>query len=355
MATKEKDLLYTVKRLQDFMTSVFMALGFPESDARTCATRMVESDLRGVDTHGIFRLPHYCKRIQGGAINLHPRVRPVRENAVTALVDGDNGMGHVTLTAVAELAIRKASESGLAWVGAFNTNHAGAASVYTTMMLPHDMIGLYMTVANANHMPPWGGVDIMLGTNPISFTIPAGEEPPIALDMATTVSSYGKIKLAAQKGEPIPAGWMVDRKGQPLTDPRRASEGFLLPIGGYKGYGLNVVIGMLSGVLNGALFGKSVVDFTKDMTTPQNGGHMIFAMRVDNFQPVDAFKREMDRMIREIRDSQRMEGVDRIWLPGEIEHYKTIERRKNGIPIAPAVVDGLRELAKELKLSDRLD
>ena len=176
-----------------------------------------------------------------------------------------------------------------------------------------------------------------------------------ALDMATTVSSYGKIKLAAQKGESIPVGWMVDRKGQPLTDPRRAGEGFLVPIGGYKGYGLNVIIGMLAGVLNGALFGRGIVDFTKEASTAQNGGHMIFAMRVDNFQPVEAFKREMDRVIREIRDSKRMEGVDRIWLPGEMEFRTAIERRKHGIPISRAVVEGLRQLAKELNLPDRLE
>jgi len=212
-----------------------------------------------------------------------------------------------------------------------------------------------MTVANANHMAPWGGVELILGTNPISVAIPAGEEPPIALDMATTVSSYGKIKLAAQKGEAIPVGWMVDRKGHPITDPQRSHEGFLLPIGAYKGYGLNVVIGMLAGVLNGAAFGRDVVDFNKDLATPNNGGHAIFAMRVDCFRPVDEFKREMDRSIREIRTSERMEGVDRIWLPGEMEFHKIRERRAHGIPVAPAVVRQLRQLASELHLPVSLD
>jgi L-2-hydroxycarboxylate dehydrogenase (NAD+) len=212
-----------------------------------------------------------------------------------------------------------------------------------------------MTVANGNHMPPWGGVEPILGTNPISVAIPAGDEPPIVLDMATTVTSQGKVKLAAQKGEPIPAGWMIDRKGQPLTDPKRASEGFLLPIGTYKGYGLNVIIGMLAGVLNGAAFGRCVVDFNKDFTSKNNSGHAILAMRADNFQPVDTFKKEMDRTIREIRESDRMEGVDRIWLPGEIEFYKARERQENGIPLALAVVEQLREIAAALNLPDRLE
>jgi LDH2 family malate/lactate/ureidoglycolate dehydrogenase len=354
MAEGHEERVFPAKRLEDFIVGALTTLQVPEGDARTSAARMVEADLRGVDTHGIFRLPHYCRRVRAGGINVKPTVRAVRENAVTALVDGDNAMGHVVMTFATELAIRKAAGSGLAWVGVRNSNHAGPAAVYSTMPVVHDMIGMYMTVANANHMAPWGGVELILGTNPISIAIPAGEEPPIALDMATTVSSYGKIKLAAQKGESIPAGWMVDRQGQPLTDPRRSEEGFLLPIGGYKGYGLNVVIGMLAGVLNGASFGRNVVDFNKDLATPNNGGHMILAMRVDNFRPVGEFKREMDRVIREIRSSERMAGVDRIWLPGEMEFEKIRERRKNGIPVAASTVEQLRQLAVELNLADRL-
>ncbi len=177
----------------------------------------------------------------------------------------------------------------------------------------------------------------------------------MVLDIATTVTAYGKVKLAAQKGESIPVGWMVDRKGQPLTDPKRAAEGFLLPIGTYKGYGLNVIIGLLAGVLNGAAFGRNVVDFNTDFVTRNNSGHMILAMRVDNFQPADTFKKEMDRVIREIRESERMEGVDRIWLPGEMEFCMVRERLANGIPLAPAVVEGLQKLAGTLNVSDRLE
>ena len=355
MASDGTTRSFPAKRLETFIASAFGSLGFPERDASICAARMIEADLRGVDTHGIFRLPHYCQRIRAGGVNLHPNVHAVRENAVTALVDGDNAMGHIVLTYAMQLAIRKASEAGLAWIGTFNGNHAGCAGVYSTMPLAHDMIGVYMTVANGNHMPPWGGVERILGTNPISFAIPAGKEPPIALDIATTVVAQGKVKLAAQKGETMPVGWMIDRKGQPLTDPKRSGEGFLLPIGGYKGYGLNVVIGMLAGVLNGATFGRNVVDFTKDVATKNNSGHMILAMRVDNFQPVEAFKKEMDRVIREIRESERMEGVDRIWLPGEMEFYMMRERRERGIPLNSALVGQLRQLATELNIADRLE
>jgi L-2-hydroxycarboxylate dehydrogenase (NAD+) len=355
MAAETHGQVFPAKRLEAFGAGALAALGIPEEDAALCAARMIDADLRGVDTHGIFRLPHYSQRIRLGGINLHPKVHAVRENAVTALVDGDNGMGHVVMNYATELAIRKAAESGLAWVGTCNGNHAGAGAVYSSMPLAHDMVGMYMTVANANHMAPWGGIELILGTNPISFAIPAGEEPPIVLDIATTVTSYGKVKLAAQKGESIPVGWMIDKQGQPLTDPKRSSEGFLLPIGEYKGYGLNVVIGMLAGVLNGAAFGRNVVDFNKDPAAINNSGHMIMAMRVDNFQSVEAFKGEMDRVIREIRASKRMEGIDRIWLPGEMEHYRIRERLEHGIPLAEAVVVQLRGLAAELNLTDRLE
>lgn len=355
MAADTNGQVFPVKRLEAFIVCVLTALGLPEPDAAICAARMTEADLRGVDTQGIFRLPHYSRRIQANGINLHPKVHIVRENAVTALVDGDNGMGHLVMSYATQLAIRKAAESGMAWVGTRNGNHAGAGGVYSAIPLAYDMVSMYMTVANANHMTPWGGMELILGTNPISVAIPAGKEPPVVLDIATTMTSYGPVKLAAQKGESIPVGWMIDRQGRPLTDPRRSSEGFLLPIGGYKGYGLNVVIGMLAGVLNGAAFGRNVVDFNKDLASRNNSGHMILAMRVDNFQPVEAFKQEMDRVIREIRESQRMEGVDRIWLPGEMEHYRILERRERGIPIAPIVVANLRQLAAELNLSDRLE
>ena len=355
MTSQGGSLVFRPERLEQFIVSALTAMDIPEQDAQTCAARLTEADLRGVETHGIFRLPQYCRRIRAGGLNLRPKLHLVRENAVTALLDGDNGLGQVVVTLATELAIRKAAETGLAWVGTFNGNHAGAAANYTSMALAHDMVCMYMTVANGNHMPPWGGVEPILGTNPISIAIPAGEEPPIVLDIATTVTAHGKVKLAAQRGETMPVGWMMDRKGQPLTDPQRAAEGFLMPIGGYKGYGINVVIGMLAGVLNGAAFGRNVVDFNKDFVSRNNSGHMILAMRVDNFQPADTFKKEMDRAIREIRESEKMEGVDRIWLPGEIEYYKAQERRAKGIPLAPGVVESLRKLAMELSLSDRLE
>ncbi len=346
---------YPVERLENFIHAVLTAHDVADADARVCAARMIEADLHGMHGHGIFRLPPYCRRIREGGYNLHARVRTERETPVSALVNGDNGLGQVVVTFAAELAIRKAQESGLAWVGIRHGNHAGAAGVYAAMPLAHDMIGMYMAVANANHMPPWGGVEMLLSTNPVAYAIPAGEEPPFLLDMATTETSYGKVKVYAQEGRPMPEGWMMTADGKPLTDASRAEEGFLLPIGGHKGYGLNMVIGALAGVLNGAAFGSDVVDFNKDFHTPTNTGQAFFAMRPDLFRDLADFKAEMDLRIREIRNSAPMPGKGPIRIPGENLARRKEEMLQNGVPLARPVLEQLREMAASLGLDERLD
>jgi LDH2 family malate/lactate/ureidoglycolate dehydrogenase len=243
----------------------------------------------------------------------------------------------------------------MAWVGICNSNHAGAGGVYAALALPHDLISMYMAIGNANHMPPWGGVDLLLSTNPIAFAIPTGKEPPIVLDMATTNASYGKVKVAAQKGQELPLGWMVDKKGQALTDPKRIKDGFLLPIGEYKGYGLNFVIGALAGVLNTAAFGSAVIDFNQDFNTPTNSGQLIFTMRPDLFRDMADFKAEMDLRIQEIRSSTPMEGAEPIRLPGEMALERQRQMRSDGVPVARPVLLQLREIADRLDLPDRLD
>ena len=346
--------LFSVERLEGFIEAVLGAFDVREAHARICAARMIEADLRGMHGHGIFRLPGYVRRLEEGGYNLKPEIRVERETPVSALVNGDNGLGQVVVTFAAELAIRKAKENGLAWIGIRHGNHAGCGGVYAALTLPHNLISMYMAVGNANHMPPWGGVDLLLSTNPIAYAIPAGEEPPIVLDIATTVASFGKVKVTAQRGEPLPVGWMIDRKGQPVTHPERIHEGFLLPIGGHKGFGLNFIIGALAGVLNGANFGSEVIDFNKDFSTPTNSGQVFFAMRPDLFRDLDQFKTEMDVRIREIRNSTPMEGAESIRLPGEMAVRRERQMRAEGIPVAPNVLDQLRQIAQKLNLKDNL-
>ena len=334
--------------LEAFIDRALVAVGMPDADARTVAALMALADLRGADGHGIFRLPQYVRRIRAGGINLRPAIAVVRERGAAALVDGDNGMGHLVMRFAAQVAIAKAAAAGVGWVGVRRSNHAGPAALYAMMPLERDMIGLYLAVGNANHLAPWGGIEKLLSTNPIAVAIPALEEPPVVLDMATTVVAYGRVKVAAERKEQMPEGWMVDHRGRPLTDPARAEEGVLLPIGGYKGYGLSLVLGLLAGILNGAACGRSTVDFNKDDVTPTNTGHVIVALPIETFSPPRSFKANVDAFVREIRSSQRMEGVDRIRIPGERSHATLLDRRARGIPMTRAMQEVLRRLAAQL-------
>ena len=210
------------------------------------------------------------------------------------------------------------------------------------------MIGMYFAVGNANHLPPWGGLDMLLSTNPIAVAVPAGQEPPVVLDMATTVAAYGKVKAKAQRGEQMPVGWMIDRQGQPLTDPKRAEEGFLMPIGGYKGYGLSLIVGLLAGTLNGAAMGSEVVDFNHDDTTITNTGQAIVAIDPDAFGDIGEFKARVDKLVREMRGGERMAGVDRIWLPGEQSHARRVASERDGLALPAGLLAQLDVMAMEL-------
>src|SRR5690242_8684477 len=342
-------------RLRYFIAMAFECVGMPAPDAQVVASLMAEADLRGADGHGVIRLVPYLKRIRAGGVNLHPDIRVVKERAAMALVHGDNGMGHLVMKRAAEIAVEKARTAGVAWVGAQWSNHAGPAALYARMMLPHDMLGLYFAVGNANHLPPWGGVEMLLSTNPIAAAIPAGEEPPIVLDMATTVAAYGKVKAKAARGEMMPEGWMIDRSGKPLTDPKRAEEGMLLPLGGmeagYKGYGLAMIIGLLAGTLGGAAMGKDVIDFNHDDDSVTNTGQAICAINVAAFGDVATFKAAVDTLVRDFRGSERIPGVDRISVPGERSAETRVVRGRDGIPIAPALMLSLDQLAGELGIA----
>lgn len=349
------DSRYQPERLEAFIVAALRAQDVLSDHARTTGQRMIEADLRGRHGHGIFRLPMYSRRLAAGGFNLRPDIRTEHETAVSALVDGDNALGHVVMTTVTELAIDKARRQGLAWVGARRSNHAGAAGVYTALALQQDMIGFYFAVASANHMAPWGGVDMLLGTNPVAVAVPAGQEPAVQLDMATTVASYGEVKLAVAAGEELPRGWMVDRSGASLTDPARVSEGLLVPIGDYKGYGLNLVIGLLAGVLNGAAFGSDVVDFNANQSAPTDTGQAVLVMRADLFRPLEQFKADMDHHIRALRQSTPVEGGPPVRIPGERAARYEQETRTVGIPVSDQLRQQLTDLADRLSLDDRLE
>jgi L-2-hydroxycarboxylate dehydrogenase (NAD+) len=349
------EVIVTSARLKAFIEEAMVKLGLPDQDAAIVADLMTQADLQGSDGHGVSRLPQYARRIKAGGFNTRPNIRVVREQASTAVVNGDNGMGHLVMKRAAEIAIEKARTTGIGWVNSQFSNHAGPASLYAGMPLKHDMIGLYFAVGNANHLPPWGGLDMLLSTNPIAAAIPGKDEQPIILDMATTVAAYGKVKTKALRGETMPIGWMIDRLGQPLTDPKRAEEGMLLPLGGmeagYKGYGLAMIIGLLAGTLGGAAMGKDVIDFNHDDDSVTNTGQAIAAINVGAFIDIATFKSNVDALVRDFRASRRMPGVERISVPGERSHETRLARAKNGIPIAPALMRNLNQVADELGMA----
>jgi L-2-hydroxycarboxylate dehydrogenase (NAD+) len=337
-----------IPELKEFVARALVSAGIPPGDATQVAALMAETDARGGDAHGLFRLPQYVNQIQSGAINARPNIRILSDSIGTALVDGDNALGHLVMKRAAELAIEKAGHCGIGWVGTRRSNHAGPAQLYARMPAAQDMIGLYFCVGNANLLPPWGGTEVLLSTNPIAIAVPAWQHPSIVLDMATTNTAFGKIRLKAQRNEPMPEGWMIDRQGQPLTDPKRASEGFLVPIGGPKGYGLALMIGLLAGTLNGAAFGRDVVDYTVDSNTASNTGQTIVALDIATFADVQVFKQRVDELWEVMKSSPTLPGVDEVRLPGERSAQLYRERVAHGVPLGPE----LRRVSDEL--ADRL-
>ena len=334
--------------LASFITRAFVAAGLPTGDAEDVAARMVEADVIGADAHGVFRLPQYIRRLKAGGVNARPDIKVNRTGPATALVDGDNGMGHLVMTRAARTAVELARETGVAWVCSRRSNHAGAASVYAEIPAVEGMIGIYSAVASANHMPPWGGVASLLGTNPLAIGVPLGDDAPVMLDFATTVVSYGTVKGYELRGQKMPEGWMVDKStGQPLTDPARSNDGFLLPIGGYKGAGLSMVLGLLAGVLNGAGVGKDVVDFNADDASAANTGQFILALDVKRFIDPNVFAVTARRHLDELRASERLPGVDRIRLPGDDRATRRRERLKQGVPIPDPLLVKLDQIARD--------
>ena len=339
-----------IAKLEAFIASALVAVGIPEDDAKQVAKLMADSDAYGGDAHGIFRLQQYVSQIENGAINARPNIRVINDRPGTALLDGDKGLGHLVMKRAAELAIEKAQQTGVGWVGTQHSNHAGPAHLYARMPMEHDMIGLYFCVGNANLLPPWGGTEVLLSTNPIAIAVPGLRHPAIVLDMATTNTALGKIRLKAQRNEPIPEGWMIDRQGQPLTDPKRASEGFLVPVGGPKGYGLALMFGLLAGTLNCAAFGRDVVNYTKDAKTPSNTGQAIVALDIAGFSDVQIFKQRVDDVWDMMKSSPTLPGFDEVRLPGERSGKLCEERVTQGVPIGPELRKVLDELADRLKI-----
>lgn len=327
--------------LRKYIEEVLVKAGLSGDSSKIIANTLVEANLRGVDTHGVIRLPmYYLRRIKAGLISKNPHYRVEKHSSSTAILDADNGPGQVATLKAMKLAIEIARADGVGLVGIKNSSHFGMAAYFAMEALKEDMIGIALTQADAR-VAPFGAKNAYLGTNPVAFAVPAGKCYPIVLDMATSSSSMGKIILAVKEREPIPPGLAIDENGEVTTDPTKVAA--LLPSGGAKGSGLAIMVDILSGVLMGASFGIHI-NKGDDFTKPEKLAHLVGAINISSFSNVEQFKQRIDQMVMEIKNLPRASGFQEILLPGEKE-FKTREKRlKEGIPIPKEVFNELQGL-----------
>ena len=348
--------------LTQLCRQVFEKLGVPAKDAITTSEVLVLADLRGIDSHGVARLRRYYNGLKTGMMFPKPEIKVVYETPVSARIDGGGALGQVAGRKGMDLAIEKALKNGFGFVAVGNSNHYGIAAYYSLMALKHDLIGISLTNSDAYVVPTFGR-SVMLGTNPISVTVPTKKEKPFVLDMSTAVATLGKVEVYGRMGKKIPQGWATDESGQSCDDPVRVLAnikgkvgGGLLPLGGvgeefggHKGYGLDLLVDILSGVLSGSANTNLLYPKTSDgKPLPSLVGHFFGAMRIDFFRPVEDFKKDMDDLIRRLRNSPKAEGCDRIYIHGEKEFELEEKYRKEGIPLYYKVYDDLKAIAGEV-------
>jgi L-2-hydroxycarboxylate dehydrogenase (NAD+) len=359
---------YNYSALHSFTKQIFLKIGCGEKDAEIAANSLLSADLRGVDSHGVARLSGYVRLWEAKRVIANPVINIVHETPSTAVVDGDAGLGLVVAPFAMQLAIDKARQVGTGWVSVKNSNHFGIAGTHAMMALQYDMIGIAMTNGSALVAPTFS-VERLLGTNPIAFAIPAGNEAPFVADFATTTAANGKLEILQRKKENAPNGWVQTKTGEPSVDADELKKGgALLPLGGdkqhgsHKGYALGAIVDILSAILSGANYGPWVPPFPAYVPMPENMpgegiGHFFGAMRIDAFRTAEEFKLHMDKWIGRFRSSKTIEGQDRVVIPGEPEVKIEKERMKNGIPLMKPVIEDLEKLGNKfgiILLKDRI-
>ena len=353
--------MYSYEYLYDFTCSFFSTMGCSAGDSRLIADVFLAAELRGIPSHGMIRIKDYYQLWKANRINTKPNIRVVYETPSTAVVDGDGAVGMVAASRSMEIAMEKGSKAGSGWVSTRGSNHFGIAGYYAMMALKHDMIGLTMTNANPLVAPTFS-VSPMMGTNPIAVAIPAGKQPPFVADFATTPIARGKLAVAEKKGEMVSYGFVQDRNGKPSNDPAiLKSGGSMLTLGGdyehgsHKGFCLTAIVDIFCAVFSGANFGPFVPPSVAylpvlEKKVGEGTGHFFGAMRIDAFQPTDAFKMKMDEWITTFRAAKPAEGREKVIIPGDPEREKENRFRKEGIPILPAIAKDLKEIAEEMGL-----
>lgn len=364
----EKEILVDVNKLKAFVQCVFEKLGVLEKDAQIVADNLLAADLRGIPSHGVARLERYVKGIRDGLIKPVTRLVTRLETLATATLDASDGLGQVAGKTGMELAIKKAEESGAGFVAVCHSNHYGIAAYYSMMALSHDLIGISMT-NSAPLVVPTFGREIVVGTNPLSVAIPAGHKLPFVLDMATSTVPRGKVEVYDRMGKPMPHGWATDERGVSTTDATLVLKnlierkgGGLLPLGGegellggHKGYGLSLMIDILTGVLAGGAFGTHLYEKKDGKAQPANVCHLFGALRIEGFRPIGEFKNSLDKYITEIKNSPKAAGQSHIYIHGEKEFEMAERLTKTGVPLHPKTVGMLRFMAGEVGVKPKFE
>ncbi|EPE33436.1 L-sulfolactate dehydrogenase-like protein [Glarea lozoyensis ATCC 20868] len=330
-----------------FTVSLLTAHGVSPAHAQTIAHALVAADLRGIDTHGLNRLPSYINRIRSGVLD--PLASP-ELNQITPVVshiDGHNAFGFVSAHLGMESCIAMAKEYGIGMCAVKHSNHFGMAAWIVQQAVDADMMSLVFTNSSPA-LPVWGGREKLMGVSPLACGAPGGEgREPFVLDMAPSVAARGKVYKALRRGEKIPLGWALDEEGNETEDPAEALKGVMLPMGGPKGSALAVMMDVFSGVLSGSAFAGGVTN-PYDASKAADVGHFLVAIKPDLFMDLETFRERMGVLYEKVVGSKRMKGVERIWFPGEIEQVTRREREKNGIPYVKAEIDALNREAERV-------
>ncbi|WP_316980275.1 Ldh family oxidoreductase [Shumkonia mesophila] len=346
-----QSVIFADRELLRFGEAVFTAHGLKLADAKLVAEGLVEADLRGLPSHGVARIPIYAERLRRGLVKPQPAITVKRVTPVVASVDGDDGMGFIVGKRAMEEAIAMARELGIGLAGVRRSTHYGMAALYVLQAIEAGFISLAFT-SSSPAIPVWGGRSKFLGAAPFAAGAPGGKLGPYVLDMAMTVVARGKIRLAAQRGDPIPEGLALDAEGRPTTDAKKAFEGVCLPFGGHKGAALSMLMEVLGGVLTGAALAGEVVNPYLDFSGPQNVGHFFMAIKPDLFMPRDEYEARMDTLVERVKACPRAHGFDEILMPGEPESRAKEERLKRGIPLTIDIVAALREEAEKSRVAE---
>jgi len=338
-------------KLTGFAAACLEQLGLAAADARLVAETLVESNLRGVDSHGVVRLPHYAKRLRNGTIKARPQIAVQRTGPSTALVEGDAGMGQLVAVRAMREAISLARETGVGAVGARNSSHCGACAYFVELAVAAGMVGVALTHTDSIMVPP-GMKDIFLGSNPIAFGAPGGMEPAVIIDLSTTHAAWGKVIVARQEGKPIPPDWGVDSRGKPTTDANQVVG--LAPTGGHKGYALALMIEILCAQLTGVPFGRHVTKMYGELDKPRNLGHFMLALDIARFTDPALFRSQIDLLLKEIRSQDPADPARPPLAPGDPERLTAARRAKDGIPLPDNLIAELNALAAELAVKPLL-